>query len=231
MADLLGYLTHMRFAEVLGYIAAALVFATFSMKTMVPLRVVGICSNEFFIAYGYLNPAYPLLVLHCMLLPLNIFRLQQMLSLVKETKASSEGDLDMDWIKPFTKTRDMTPGEILFRKGDEATEIIFVMSGSLNIPELGIKISPGDVVGELGMLSHDKKRQQSAVCVDGGQLLVITYDQVRALFFQNPKFGYYFMQLASQRLFENLRRAQAEIEALRSGRRQVEPAFRPSPEP
>jgi hypothetical protein len=231
MADLLGYLTHMRFAEVLGYIAAALVFATFSMKTMVPLRVVGICSNVFFIAYGYLNPAYPLLVLHCMLLPLNIFRLRQMLSLVKETKASSEGDLDMDWIKPFTKTRDMSPGEVLFRKGDEAEEIIFVMSGSLNIPELGVKIAPGDVVGELGMLSPDKKRQQSAVCVDGGQLLVITYDQVRALFFQNPKFGYYFMQLASQRLFENLRRAQAEIEALRSGRRQVEPAFRPSPEP
>jgi hypothetical protein len=231
MADLLGYLTHMRFAEVLGYIAATLVFATFSMKTMVPLRVVGICSNVFFIAYGYLNPAYPLLVLHCMLLPLNIFRLRQMLSLVKETKESTEGDLDMNWIKPFTTTRDMTPGEVLFRKGDEAKEIIFVMSGSLNIPELGVQISPGDVVGELGMLSPDKQRQQSAICVDGGQLLVITYDQVRALFFQNPKFGYYFMQLASQRLFENLKRAQAEIAALRAGRGPVAPAFHPSPEP
>ena len=37
----------------IGYIAAALVFATFSMKTMVPLRLVGIASNLFFIAYGY----------------------------------------------------------------------------------------------------------------------------------------------------------------------------------
>jgi hypothetical protein len=231
MADLLGYLTHMRFAEFLGYIAAALVFATFSMKTMVPLRIVGICSNVFFIAYGYLSPAYLLLVLNCLLLPLNVFRLQQMLSLTKETKEAVEGDLDMNWIKPFTTTRDMTPGEVLFRKGDEAREIIFIMSGSLNIPELGIQISPGDVVGELGMLSPDKKRQQSAVCVDGGQILVITYDQVRQLFFQNPKFGYYFMQLASQRLFENLKRAQTEIAALRAGRTHVEPAFHPSPEP
>lgn len=231
MADFIGYFTHMRFSEVLGYIAAALVFATFSMKTMVPLRVVGICSNVFFIAYGYLNPAYPLLVLHCMLLPLNIVRLRQMLSLVKETKESIEGDLDMNWIKPFTKTREMQPGEVLFRKGDEANEIIFVMSGSLKIPELGVTIPPGEVVGELGMLSPDKSRQQSAVCVDGGQLLVITYDQVRQLFFQNPKFGYYFMQLASQRLFENLKRAQAEIAALRAGHRDVQPAFHSTPEP
>lgn len=217
MADLLGYLTHMRFAEVIGYIAATLVFATFSMKTMVPLRIVGICSNVFFIAYGYLNPAYPLLLLHCLLLPLNIFRLRQMQSLVKETKAATEGDLDMNWIKPFTKTRDMHPGDVLFRKGEEATEIIFVMSGSLQIPELGIQIAPGEVVGELGMLSPDRRRTQSAVCVDGGQTLVITYDQVRELFFQNPKFGYYFMQVASARLFENLRRAQTEIAALRAG--------------
>ncbi|HWV51272.1 Crp/Fnr family transcriptional regulator [Pseudorhodoplanes sp.] len=218
MADLIGYFTHMRFAEVIGYIAAALVFATFSMKTMVPLRTVGICSNVFFIAYGYLNPAYPLLVLHCLLLPLNILRLTQMLSLVKETKESFEGDLDMNWIRPFTTTRAMTPGEVLFRKGDPANEIIFIMSGSLRIPELGIAVPPGEVVGELGMLSPDKVRTQSAVCVDGGQILTITYDQVRQLFFQNPKFGYYFMQLSARRLFENLQRVQAENEALRAAR-------------
>jgi CRP/FNR family cyclic AMP-dependent transcriptional regulator len=54
------------------------------------------------------------------------------------------------------------------------------------------------------MLSPDKVRTQSAVCVDGGQILVITYAQVRQLFFQNPKFGYYFLQLTTERLFENV---------------------------
>jgi hypothetical protein len=231
MADFLGYFAHIRAAEILGYVAAALVFATFSMKTLVPLRSVGIASNVFFIAYGYLNPAYPLVVLHCLLLPLNIFRLRQMQSLVKETKAATEGDLDMNWIKPFTTTRDMTPGQVLFRKGEEATEIIFVMSGSLKISEIGVTIPPGEVVGELGMLSPDRKRTQSAICVDGGQILVITYDQVRQLFFQNPKFGYYFMQVASARLFENLKRAQAEIESLRAGTRSVAPPIVPPLQP
>jgi hypothetical protein len=188
------------------------------MKTMVPLRVVAISSNVLFIAYGYLHPAYPVLLLHVLLLPLNFWRLRQMLSLVRETEAAQNGDLDMNWIRPFTTTREMRPGEALFRKGDPANEIIFIMSGSLRIPELGIAIPPGEVVGELGMLSPDRLRTQSAVCVDGGQILFITYDQVRQLFFQNPKFGYYFMQLSARRLFENMKRVQAENEMLRAGR-------------
>lgn len=231
MADFLGDIIHMRPSEVVGYVAASLVFATFWMKTMVPLRLVGIASNLFFISYGILEEANPVLLLHCMLLPLNLFRLRQMQSLVKEVKESTESDLDMSWIRPFTTTREMAPGQVLFRKGDEAKEIIFVMSGSLQIPELGVSIAPGEVVGELGMLSPDKKRTQSAICVDGGQILVITYDQVRALFLQNPKFGYYFMQLSTARLFENMRRMQAEIERLRAGGRVEAPISAPPLQP
>jgi len=50
-------------ANLFGYAAAALVFVTFWMKTMVPLRVLGIGSNIFFIVYGYLASAYPPLFL------------------------------------------------------------------------------------------------------------------------------------------------------------------------
>lgn len=216
MADLLGYLKHLPIVEILGVVAAILSVTAFAMKTMAPLRIAGIVSSALFIAYGILRPDYILLVLHGVLLPLNMFRLQQMQALLKETKSSTEGDLDMNWIRPFTTTRDIAPGEVVFRRGEEAREIIFLMSGSLKIPEIGVIIPPGELVGELGMLSPDKRRTQSVVCVDGGQILVITYDQVRELFFQNPKVGYYFMQLASTRLFENLKRAQAEIAALKA---------------
>ncbi len=208
-------LSAMGLADILGYVAALLVFITFSMKTMVPLRLVGIASNVFFIGYGYLNPAYPVLILHTALLVLNLVRLREMLALVRNVEEALHGDLDMNWVKPFTTTRAMRPGEVLFRKGDEATEVIFIMSGSLRIPELGISVPPGEVVGELGMLAPDSKRTASAVCVDGGDILVITYDQVRELFFQNPRFGYFFMRLSSRRLFENMKRMQSEIETLR----------------
>ena len=43
----------MDLAALVGYCAASLVFLTFAMKTMIPLRIVGLASNVFFIAYGY----------------------------------------------------------------------------------------------------------------------------------------------------------------------------------
>ena len=52
-------------ADAMGYIAALLVFMTFWMKTMVPLRLAGLASNLFFIAYGVLLVAYPVLICTC----------------------------------------------------------------------------------------------------------------------------------------------------------------------
>jgi hypothetical protein len=107
-------------ADVIGYAAALLVFVTFWMKTMVPLRTLGIASNLFFIGYGYLAGAYPPLVLHILLLPLNVMRLHEMLRLNQQLQDAATGNLNLDWLKPFTSSRRMTTGEVLFRKGDAA---------------------------------------------------------------------------------------------------------------
>ena len=201
----------MTFAEVLGYIAAFLVFLTFSMKTMIPLRIVGICSNVFFIAYGYLNPAYPLLVLHTALLPLNTLRLWQMFVLVRQIGDATKGDLNMDWLKPFTTSQSIKAGDALFKKGEKADTMYFVVSGEFRIPELKVPIGPGQVIGELGLLAPDQIRTQSMECVKDADVLRITYDQVKQLYFQNPKFGFYFLQLTSRRLFENVERLEKRL--------------------
>jgi CRP/FNR family transcriptional regulator, cyclic AMP receptor protein len=61
------------------------------MKTMIPLRVVGIASNVAFmsyalvgLAYGIFGRLYPILVLHACLLPLNLIRLRQVRGLVRQ---------------------------------------------------------------------------------------------------------------------------------------------------
>ena len=54
----------MDLATATGYCASALVFLTFATRTMVPLRAIGIASNLAFIAYGWLQPAVPILILH-----------------------------------------------------------------------------------------------------------------------------------------------------------------------
>jgi CRP/FNR family transcriptional regulator, cyclic AMP receptor protein len=199
------------FPDLLGYIAAFLVFLTFSMKTMVPLRIVGICSNVFFIAYGYLAPAYPLFVLHIALLPLNIFRLRQMLSLVRQIGDATKGDLNMDWLKPFTTKRTVTAGDFLFHKTDKADAMYFVISGEFQIPDLGVSIGPGEVIGELGLLDPDRSRTQTVQCVADAEILRVSYDQVKQLYFQNPKFGFFFLQLTSRRLFENVARLEQRL--------------------
>ena len=43
---------------------------------------------------------------------------------------------------------------------------------------------------------------------------IFTYDQVKMLYFQNPDFGFYFMQLATSRLFHNLELAEQRLAGL-----------------
>ncbi len=63
--------------DLLGYLASALVLATFCTRDMVALRAVAIASNLAFIAYGARAGIDPVLLLHVLLLPLNALRLAQ----------------------------------------------------------------------------------------------------------------------------------------------------------
>ena len=71
--------------ELSGYVASALVFLTFYMKTMLPLRVVGIVSNVAFMTYGLGGRLYPVLILHMLLFPVNLVRLLQAWRLRRQT--------------------------------------------------------------------------------------------------------------------------------------------------
>src|SRR5258708_25571480 len=103
-----------------GYRGAAPVLVTSSMRTMMPLRITGIASNVVFIAYAYVAAAYPVLVLHRILLPLNSLRLYQMQQLVKRVREASRGALSMDWLKPYMTARRCGAGEVVFGTGDPA---------------------------------------------------------------------------------------------------------------
>ena len=194
----------MTHAEFLGYAAAACVFVTFYMKTMVPLRIAGIVSNFLFIAYGYDMNAYPVLILHVVLLPLNILRLQQMLRLIKQIEDATRGDLNLKWVKPFSSTRTITVGEAVFCTGDPADEMFFIVSGAFRVKERNVDLQTGEVFGELGLLNAGQARTATVECTANGELLRITYDQVKQLCLQDPKFSFYFLHLVSKRLFHNL---------------------------
>jgi CRP/FNR family cyclic AMP-dependent transcriptional regulator len=198
---------------VLGFIAGALYITSHYMKTMVPLRICEIASNALFVIYGAMYPSWPTLALYGILVPLNSVRLYEMLQLVKKVRSASQGDLSMDWLKPFMHKHSYKKGEVLFHKDDHAEEMFYIVSGTCRIKELGIDLQPGQLVGELGFLTPEHKRTQTVECTDDVEMLTITYDKVGELYFQNPTFGFYFLRLTSERLLQNLKRLEHELEA------------------
>ena len=199
-------------ANILALIGAIFFVATLLMRTMVPLRVTGIISDVFFIGYGVLSGTMTTLFLYILLLPINIFRLGQMLKLVKRARIAAQGDLSMDWLKPFMTRRQYRKGDVLFRKGDRANEMFFTVTGKFLVTELGIELPPGRLVGELGFLSPDNRRTQSLECTEDGQVLAITYERLLEIYFQNPEFGYYFLRLSTERLLQNIARLEGIVD-------------------
>ena len=196
----------MQWIEAFGYLGALMTLATFSMKTMLHLRMVGIVANLAFITYGVLDHVYPVLLLHMTLLPLNVWRLWQLLQMTRQIKQISASRLSMEWLKPFSRRKDVQAGETLFRKGDAATEILFVLSGRFRAVEADVVLEQGEVIGELGLITKEHKRTQTVVCEQAGSILQINYDEVRQMYFQNPRFGFFFLELVAERLMRDANR-------------------------
>ncbi|MDF1929400.1 hypothetical protein PGH45_04115 [Legionella pneumophila] len=65
--------------DLVGYVASSLVFATFYVKKILTLRLIAICSNVAFITYGLGYHLHPIFILHSVLLPLNLYRIFELL--------------------------------------------------------------------------------------------------------------------------------------------------------
>src|SRR6266404_5521643 len=187
-----------------SFFASIFVVATLSMRTMIPLRVFAILTNILLITTAIPSHNYPTMLLHAVLLPLNSYRLHQMLQLVRDVKRSVNSDLSMEWLRPFMTERKCAAGEVLFYKDEKAESMYYIVSGRFRLVESGIELPVGAIVGELGMLSPSNVRTQTLECVDAGVILSVSYDQVEQLYVQNPAFGFYFLRLTSARLFQNI---------------------------
>ena len=217
--------------EFAAWVASLLTFTTFYMKTMVPLRVVGILSNVAFLAFALIEHLVPVIILHGTLLPLNIFRLRELMKLVGEVREASTGDLAMGALLPFMTRRPFKAGETLFRKGDPSHEMFYVREGVIRLAEIDKTIGESDMLGEISTFSPSRKRTVTAVCETDGELLRISDDQVLRLYYQNPKFGFYIVRLITRRLIENYEKfASEQIPSLEKGLRARNPSGDP-PDP
>jgi hypothetical protein len=208
----MDWLTSVEWPTWFGFAAVAASIVTCAMKTMIPLRVVSMICNSCFIVYGFFGAVYPTLALNVLLLPLNALRLHEMRKLIRDVEEAAGRDgPSIDWLKPFMSSRQLRKGDVVLRKGEVADAMFYSVSGRYRLRETGIDIPAGQVFGELGLLSPENRRTHTVECIEDGQVLVATYQQVKELYFQNPEFGFYFLQLAGERLFQNIRHLEAEL--------------------
>ncbi len=194
--------------DLLGYAASTAVLATFCMRTMIPLRVAGIISNVFFIAYGYLDNLPPVLLLHLVLLPVNSFRLLEFQRLVRAMREAHSSDLSLKSLIPYMKSRKMAAGEMLVRKGEQADRLYYLAEGELEVVEFKKVLKPGAVVGEIGIFARDQMRTATIVCRTDCKFLELTEKKARELYFEDRSFSFAVLQLIIQRLTENNERLQ-----------------------
>lgn len=194
---------------VLGATAATLTLVSFSMKSMLPLRAFALASNFFFIAYSYLDSLWSVLILHTCLLPLNAKRLLDIRKLTAEIKKATETSPVSEWLLPHMTRRAFKAGEVLFRKGGAADSMIYIASGEVGMDGLNQTLGPGELIGEIGLLSPDKKRTQTITCRTDGELYQMTGDMMYRLYYQNPSLGFYFVRLIVERLQLDIGRERA----------------------
>ncbi len=195
-------------------VAGLLVIVSAFVKTMIPLRWLAVGSNVGFMVYGLVHPAPMMVVLHAVLLPVNLWRVRQMVRLTRRVTAVSHDTQQLSvWLRPYMRSRQYRAGATLFRRGDLADRLYFLAAGEVELPEVGRKLGAGQMFGEIAFFAPDRRRSSGARCVSNCTLLSIDETTFRELVYQNPDFGLEVVRLIAGRLTDDIRRLQSATPA------------------
>ena len=204
-------LANITLANMFALVGSVFFVATLLTQTMVPLRIANMIGCALFAVFGALSGTITTFLLYLLMVPINAYRLRQMLVLVKKARSATQGDTSMEWLKPFMTERKYRKGDVLFKKDDTADEMLLTVTGKFLVKEINVELPPGRLMGELGFLTPDNRRTATIECIEAGHVLTITYEKLLEIYFQNPQFGYYFLALTSQRLLENIARLEGIV--------------------
>ena len=187
-------------SELLGVAAAGASLYAAHAKTIIPLRVAAVAANFLAMMYSLSHGTYPTFVLNAALLPLNAVRLHAMRKLIRDIDAAIKGDMNVDWLLPYTRPKSFKAGDIMMARGEYATAAYYVVSGEVEIVEIGETCGKGTLLGEIGLFAPDGRRGMTVRCKTDVETARIDYDRFKELYFQNPQFGFRLLHLIVARL-------------------------------
>ncbi len=189
--------------EVLSYVGSALLVLTFSMKTILTLRIAAVAANAVFIFYAFSAELWFLMALHTVLLLLNLYRIGQHRSALRRVQNTADSRAQVETLVPLMQLQQSPSGTVLFLKGDKAERIYYLSEGAVDIPEVGKTLGPGALFGEIGLFTPDQTRTASAVCAEDCDLMVISDRDIVRHCMKDPAFGLYLTKLIAGRMAEN----------------------------
>jgi hypothetical protein len=188
------------FAEFFGIAAAAASLYAAYAKTIIPLRVAAIAANFLAMIYSLSHGTYPTFMLNAVLLPLNGWRLRAMLNLIRDINRAVEGDMNVDWLLPYTRPKHFKAGDVVMERGEYATAAFYIVAGEVDVLEINQTYGPGTLLGEIGLFTPDGRRTMTVRCKTDVQAAKIDYDQFKELYFANPQFGFHLLHLIVARM-------------------------------
>lgn len=196
-------------AYTLGCLGAALMLASYLMKSMLPLRVVALVACCFLAAYGALAQALPTLLLYGALIPVNLKKTLEMRKLVKAIENARADTPLSEWLLPHMHRRTVKAGTVLWRKGDPATEMLYLEQGNLRLQEYDELLIEGALVGEIGLFAPDNRRTLTLAAQTDCVLYSLTSEELGLLVYQEPKLPFLLMKLIVARLMHDTEKAAA----------------------
>ncbi len=190
----------------IGALGALLTVASNLMRRMIPLRVFAVVANLVFAVAALISHDRVAVALQLSLMAINAYRLWDLKRLLAAMAAANAHTPLQDWLLPYMKKKKLKAGVTLFAKGDPAHEMIYVHKGTVRVVEVGQTLGSGNLIGEIGLFSQDRRRTATIVSETACVCYTMTDEAIYLLYFQNPQLGFVLIRLVVQRLLQDLQR-------------------------
>lgn len=198
------FITTHHIIEAVGWLAVLFKLATFSMNSMIWVRVLVILSSVCFIIYSALFQIWPLLAIEVILLCINAYRLYELIALRRlVTHMTDESEADFSAAMAYGKRRDIKAGDVLFEKGDPVDSLYYLAEGLVEIEGQNVTVPAGNIFGEMAFFNSSAVRMATVRCVEDTVVYELNEKRFTRLQYEDPKFAMSVMRLVTKRLVAN----------------------------
>lgn len=186
--------------ELIGFIGQGKLFLSAWMTRIIPLRLLSISAGIFTGVYACFTGFWPALLLAVLQLPVNLLLLRSARRAMADIAKANSPDHAASILRRYGLEERAKAGEVLFKRGDQASALHLIEAGTVLLPELGIRLKQGDVLGEMGLFSRGNTRDQSAICETDVTMTTLGREAFHHVHDAHPEIGFALMSLIRRRL-------------------------------